>query len=33
VPQSIARRLKLSSFAAGGTSGAGSAYHEAREVN
>ena len=33
VPQSIARRLKLSSFAAEGTSGPGSAYHGAREVN
>jgi GTPase len=33
VPQSIARRLKLGSFAAGGTSRASSAYHEARDAN
>jgi hypothetical protein len=33
VPQSIAKRLKLSSYAAAGTSGAGSAYHGVREVN
>src|SRR5271165_6030397 len=32
VPQSIARRLKLSTFAAEGTSGAGAAYHNVREV-
>ncbi|HEV2103130.1 MAG TPA: GTPase HflX [Candidatus Acidoferrum sp.] len=33
VPQSIARRLKLNTFAAAGTSRANSAYHGAREVN
>jgi GTPase len=33
VPQSIATRLKLSSFAAAGTSGTGSAYHGVRGVN
>ena len=33
VPQSIATRLKLSTFTAEGTSGAGSAYHHVREVN
>jgi GTP-binding protein HflX len=33
VPQSIATRLKLSSFTAAGTSGTSSAYHGVREVN
>jgi GTP-binding protein HflX len=33
VPQSIATRLKLTSFAVSGTSGTGSAYHGVREVN
>jgi len=33
VPQSIATRLKLSSFTAAGTSGTSSTYHGVREVN
>jgi hypothetical protein len=33
VPESIARRLKLSSFATAGTSGRVAAYHDAGEVN
>jgi len=33
VPQSIAKRLKLSSYVAAGTSGTHSAYHGVREVN
>jgi len=33
VPESIARRLKLSSFATAGTSRPGSAYHDAGEVD